>query len=132
MYPPTVLIVDDDPQVRHCIATLLDTQGYRVAQAANGFEALDYLHSHDRPCLILLDLTMPKMNGWVFRAHLREDPGLASIPVVVLSGVPDLYRETTDLNVFYLDKPPHWPVLLSIVECYALRPESDSMLAGRE
>lgn len=132
MHSPTVLIVDDDPQVRHCIVLLLEEQGYRVAQAANGFEALDYLRSHDRPCLILLDLTMPKMNGWVFRAELQEDPGLSSIPVVVLSGVPDLYRETTDLNVFYLDKPPDWPVLLSIVECYAPRPRCGGSLSGLE
>ena len=61
--------------------------GYTVAMAADGREALDRLRRQWRPSLILLDLTMPVMNGWQFRAEQRLDPALSGIPVVVLSAV---------------------------------------------
>jgi len=79
-----VLIIEDDPSLREVIAELLVDMGYEVGQARNGLEGLDEA-SHHRPDLILLDLMMPAMNGWQFRAAQKEDPSLADIPVIVMS-----------------------------------------------
>jgi CheY-like chemotaxis protein len=79
-----VLIIEDDPSLREVIAELLEDVGYEVAQARNGLEGLDEA-SHHRPDLILLDLMMPAMNGWQFRAAQKEDAALATIPVIVMS-----------------------------------------------
>jgi CheY-like chemotaxis protein len=81
-----ILVVDDDDDVREALRRLLDDEGYAVAVASNGVEALDYLRSSaPRPSVILLDLMMPVMNGWQFRGVQKKDPDLCSIPVVVLS-----------------------------------------------
>jgi two-component system response regulator MprA len=80
-----VLVVEDDPDISSMLVEVLDLEGYRTATAANGREALNLLHAGLRPRLILLDLMMPELNGWQFRAAQLEDPRLAEIPVVVLS-----------------------------------------------
>jgi CheY-like chemotaxis protein len=88
MDPPatTVMIVDDDHDIRSILAEVLEDEGYRVAAAANGVEALGQLRSGDPlPGVILLDLMMPFMDGWAFRAVQRDDPSLARIPVLVLT-----------------------------------------------
>lgn len=102
-----ILIVDDDPDLRELMSDLLASHGYAVETAADGQEALDYLHSsRASPSLIILDLMMPRMDGWEFREHQRADPELARIPVVVFSGVHDLERCTRDIAaVEILPKP---------------------------
>src|SRR2546428_6585449 len=81
-----VLIVEDDAGVRGAFAALLASEGYRVLEAADGLEALRLLRAaEDLPCLILLDLMMPRMNGWDFRAVQRRDERLDSNPVGVVS-----------------------------------------------
>jgi CheY-like chemotaxis protein len=60
-------------------------EGYRTVSAANGREALDKLPNMPKPCLILLDLMMPVMNGWEFAEALQGDVELAAIPIVVLT-----------------------------------------------
>jgi CheY-like chemotaxis protein len=86
---PRVLIVDDDADIRASLAELLRLSGYEVEQADNGMAALERIASDSRPCVILLDLMMPVMNGWQFLELLRrrEDPALASLPVVVLTAL---------------------------------------------
>ena len=79
-----VLVVDDDPDARHRLRTVLEKNGWSVQEAANGAEALKHV-LHAPPHLILLDLTMPVMDGFAFLHRLRETPGCADIPVVVLS-----------------------------------------------
>ncbi len=86
-----VLVVDDDAAARDRLRTLLTRNGWTVAEAANGQEALDHVR-RARPRLILLDLTMPVMDGFTFLHDLRELEGCAHIPVVVLSAR-DLTRE---------------------------------------
>jgi CheY-like chemotaxis protein len=77
-----------------------------VACAANGREALDHLGGPDRPCLILLDLSMPVMDGWEFLARQRRSPLLAHIPVILVSAEGDLPRLATSLGVAgYFPKP---------------------------
>jgi len=79
-----VLVVDDDPDTRQRMRTVLEKNGWTVAEASNGLEALDHV-AHALPKLILLDLTMPVMDGFSFLCTLRERPGCADVPVVVLS-----------------------------------------------
>jgi CheY-like chemotaxis protein len=80
-----ILVVEDDSAIRQSLAELLEDEGFEVTCAANGAEALTTLAGGDAPSLILLDLTMPVMDGWTFRTAQRSDPSLARIPTVVLS-----------------------------------------------
>jgi two-component system chemotaxis response regulator CheY len=81
----TILIVDDDIDVRRSLSDFLEDEGYSVAAASNGRIALDLLRGGVRPALILLDLMMPGMDGWDFRQAQLEDPALASVPVVIVT-----------------------------------------------
>ena len=81
----TILVVDDDPDVREALADLLHSRGYRVSSAADGAKALQWLRESDAVCLILLDLMMPVMDGHEFLEHRNADPALAGIPVVVIT-----------------------------------------------
>jgi CheY-like chemotaxis protein len=81
----TILLVDDDEDLRGLMQAVLEREDYEVAVAANGREALDWLRSGGRPALILLDLMMPEMNGWQFRAAQLAEPAWADIPVVVVT-----------------------------------------------
>ena len=81
----TILIVEDDSDVRESLAVFLEGEGYSVVEAEHGKEALRCLRSSTDFCLILLDLFMPMMNGWAFRDEQLRDPSLAAIPVVVIS-----------------------------------------------
>src|SRR5262245_26424980 len=88
-----VLVVEDDIATREMITLVLAGEGYRVAAACNGADALERLKTFERPDVILLDLRMPVMDGCDFCRRRQEDPDLASIPVVVLTAVPDLIEE---------------------------------------
>ena len=79
-----ILVVDDDPDARARLRTVLERNGWSVDEAANGQEALDRV-AHAPPQLILLDLTMPLMDGFAFLHELRQRPGSGHIPVVVLT-----------------------------------------------
>lgn len=85
MHPHRILIVDDDADIRESLADVLELEGFSVVCAANGREALDYLARSEPPCMILLDLMMPIMDGWQFLVEQRRDPSIARIPVVVIS-----------------------------------------------
>ena len=114
-----VLIVEDDTDLRETLADLLQAEGYRTAEAANGREALTRLRQAGLPCLILLDLMMPVMNGWEFREALRQDAALASIPVAILTGVRNSTDQAAALDaVGYFQKPLDFDALLATVEMY--------------
>jgi CheY-like chemotaxis protein len=81
-----VLIVEDDDDIRADLTAILRVKGFAVQEAANGRDALARLREGERPCVIVLDLMMPVMNGWELRAAMRQEPELAAIPVVVVSG----------------------------------------------
>jgi CheY-like chemotaxis protein len=83
----SVLIVDDDPNLVRLMSKFLTLEGFAPVPAANGAEALTYLRGGGNANVILLDLRMPVMDGWTFRKEQRGDPGLAGIPIVVLSGM---------------------------------------------
>ena len=82
-----VLVVDDDCSMRECLSALLQVEGYSVLEAENGQTALEVLEKPPYlPCMILLDLAMPVMNGREFLKLRAKDPVLRKIPVVVVSG----------------------------------------------
>lgn len=82
----TILLVEDDEIVRRAVQMVLEWEGYQVQCAGNGQEALDALRSgQTQPCLILLDVMMPVLDGEQFRQEQLRDPNLASIPVIVVS-----------------------------------------------
>lgn len=83
--PGDILIVDDDADTRKRLRTILERQGWTIAEASNGQEALDVV-MHAPPQIILLDLTMPVMDGFTFLQVLRQRPGCEDIPVIVLTG----------------------------------------------
>lgn len=119
---PTVLVVDDDHGIRTALAMVLEDEGLRCTTAANGAEALELLRSGVRPDLIILDLMMPVMSGFEFRAAQRADPALAAIPTVVLSAAGEPSSRLRELGVEVFRKPPDLTQLLEII---------DRHLAGR-
>ena len=84
-----ILVIDDNRAVREALVTLLEARGFGARGVSNGREALETLRAGFEACLILLDLTMPIMDGWKFRELQRQDPRLAEIPVVVLATLSD-------------------------------------------
>lgn len=82
---PDVFIVDDDVDGVDALTYLLESHGYHVKSAGNGREALQYLRGGARPCVVILDLAMPVMNGWQFLAAREGDKTLSSIPVIVVT-----------------------------------------------
>jgi CheY-like chemotaxis protein len=82
---PAVMIVEDDRDTREMLGRFLELEGFDVHTAANGRQALDSLRAGDPASVILLDLMMPVMDGWQFRAAQINDPDLSHIPVVVVT-----------------------------------------------
>jgi CheY-like chemotaxis protein len=113
-----VLIVDDDFALRDALCAALEGEGFSVAAVSNGEEALEYLRNGARPCLVLLDLMMPIMNGWEFRAEQRQDPELADIPVIVLSAFARSGDEELRGIERFLRKPFELSDLLAAVRAY--------------
>jgi DNA-binding response OmpR family regulator len=95
---PTVLVVDDDPNICGMLEVYLTLEGFDVLTACNGREALRQLHDH-HPALILLDLMMPVMDGVEFRRQQQREPRLQAIPVLCLSARHDAREIATQLGV---------------------------------
>jgi CheY-like chemotaxis protein len=119
-----VLIVEDDPDVREMLAALLVTEGFHAVSAEDGLEALHLLRALRHrapqiPCLILLDLTMPRLSGNEFRRAQLGDPTVAAVPVAVMSGAVDLEQRARSLGaVATLSKPIDCEMLLKVVRRY--------------
>ena len=90
---PSILVVDDDPDIRETLAEALCDGGRRVTTARDGYDALEKLHSVERPCLILLDMMMPRMSGLEFLDQLWRQPDLQDVAVVVMSAHDGLRRQ---------------------------------------
>jgi CheY-like chemotaxis protein len=120
-----LVIVDDDDDLRSTLVDVLAAQGYEVAafgDARAALAALAALEDGQRPFLILLDLMMPGMSGWEFRAAQLEQAALASIPVVVVTAATvmnDGARTLSDIEI--LRKPFDLDTLLAVVDRYAAR-----------
>ena len=109
-----ILVIDDDVDVRNVMSLLLRAEGYRVATAANGRDALDYLGQGEVPDLILLDVMMPVMDGWQFLQRQQQDPALAQIPIIILSAASDV----TSVAVAHFQKPVPFDQLLETIKKY--------------
>ncbi len=81
----TVLVIDDDADVRAMVTSTIESVGMRTAEVANGRAALDWLLGHPQPALVLLDLMMPKMDGFEFLERVRQNPRFVDLPIVVLT-----------------------------------------------
>ena len=119
-----MLIVDDDPGTRRMLSALLVTKGFHAVTAEDGLEALHLLRTVKRrapevPCLVLLDLTMPRLSGQAFRRAQLDDPMLASVPVAVMSGEVDAEARGQTLGaVATLTKPIDLDLMLNVVRRY--------------
>ena len=109
-----ILVVEDNDDVREMMAVTLELEGHRVRTAVNGRDALEQLRVGEKPCVILLDLMMPVMNGWEFRRALEHDPSLADVPVVVISAATGEIVKNTRADAF-IPKPIDMDRLLDVV-----------------
>jgi CheY-like chemotaxis protein len=86
---PAVLLVEDDADTREVVRTLLEEEGYDTVAVSDGQEAIDYLSACDElPCLVLLDLLMPRVGGVAVLSWMRTQPRLSDVPVAVISARP--------------------------------------------
>lgn len=119
-----ILIVEDDTQTREMLASLLALEGFYAIGAEDGLEALHLLRTVRHraphvPCLVLLDLKMPRLGGKEFRRAQLGDPTVASVPVAVMSGATDLEQRAQALGaVAAVTKPIDVERLLSVVRTY--------------
>ena len=116
---PTVLVIDDDRDLRESLCEVLTEEGYAATGAADGKEALEYLRSvSELPRLVFLDLMMPRMNGWQFRDAQKADPRLAGIPVAVVTAMgSDTLVRSIDADQV-IRKPPGIDELLDVCRRY--------------
>lgn len=111
----TVLVVEDDLDIREVMRMVLEASGYEVLEAGDGAEALVVARAH-RPRLILLDLMMPGMDGFQFRESQLRDPAIAAIPVVIVSGGGAVPEKAAELGAAgYLVKPTDLQRLLAVM-----------------
>jgi len=120
---PKVLVVEDTPELRSLLEVRLRQSGYLVVSADSGEEALRVLAEKGPPDVAVLDVTMPGMSGLDLHARLREDPSLATIPVIFLSAriQPEDIAAGRALGAVYLTKPVVILALTKAIE-RALRP----------
>lgn len=116
-----VLVVEDDADVREAVTVLIESEGEAVQAigAADGREAMAYLRDHPPPCLVLLDLMMPVVNGWQVIDWLRQRPDLNDVPVVVLSAATRERRKdviATGRVASFLQKPCRAEDLLAAIQ----------------
>lgn len=121
-----ILIVEDDPDIRELLSALLSTEGFHAIAAEDGLEALHLLRTVRHrapqvPCLVLLDLKMPRLSGNEFRRAQLEDPTVAAVPVAVMSGATDAEQRAHALGaVATVTKPIDFDVLLDVVRRYCV------------
>jgi CheY-like chemotaxis protein len=110
---PPVLVVDDDPDIRDTLRDVIEAEGFTVACASNGREALALLGVGLRPALVVLDLMMPTMTGWELLAALRADRALVDLPVAVMSAAGE--RAAPAGATWFLRKPIDLDALLELL-----------------
>ena len=112
----SILIVEDDPDIRGSLRDVLEDEGYRVVTACDGRDALRTLDEIARPCLILLDLMMPVMDGAEFLDHMRRRRDLSDVAVMVVSAWPDAANSVEATG--FVSKPIDLEVLLAAIARY--------------
>jgi CheY-like chemotaxis protein len=117
--PPTILVVDDDRDVREAVAELLDDHGYRAVQSADGREAEAYLRDNPSPACVVLDLMMPRLDGWAVAALMRQGR-LPQVPLIVMTAAGDQWGYPTSPERL-LKKPVDPRKLVAMVQSVAPR-----------
>jgi CheY-like chemotaxis protein len=120
---PEILIVDDDPDILDGILMILESQDYQLRTARDGVECLNQIR-HEQPDLLILDLLMPRMDGWGVIREVRKDPQYAGMPIMILTTViEDASRRRYELETghamdiqAYMEKPAKPNELLEKVE----------------
>ena len=130
---PTLLVVDDEPEINKLVARIFEKRGYRVNSALDGAEALASV-KRERPDLLILDLNLPKVDGWEVCRQLKSDPATRSIPIIMLTAA---HANVDDAQIGlglgadeYVAKPFVRAVLLHNVERLLGRPESEETNPG--
>src|SRR4051812_48407004 len=112
-----LLIVEDDEAIRHMMQDVLEIEGYEIVTAADGQEGLELLRSSDEtPCVIILDMMMPRMNGWQFLDEQRLDPRFSGIPVIVCSAYTESAKAVRPSA--FVAKPVQLPSLTNAVRSF--------------
>jgi CheY-like chemotaxis protein len=126
-------VVEDEPELREVLQVALEADGYDVATAVNGRDALKHLRTTADTCLIILDLHVPVMNGREFRAAQLRDRSLAWIPVIVISGGLEAARDARELGArAFMRKPVDVDALREAVrqvECRRAQPGQEQRQA---
>lgn len=117
--PRRILLVEDDADINATLREMLEEEGYEVIATPNGRAALEALEHLPAPCLVLLDVEMPWMDGYDFITHLRENPRHAEDPVVVVTASRRVPPDAAEV----LHKPFDFEVLLSAVQRYCGAPQ---------
>jgi len=115
-----ILVIEDHEDTRHMVQTALECDGFKTVGAPDGLRGLQALRQY-RPCMILLDLSMPVMDGWKFRSEQQHlsDPELAGVPVVVLSALLDCQEHGCNLGAAdVIPKPIDLDRMLRVVEAH--------------
>lgn len=121
-----VLVVEDTDDSRDVLGALLEIEGYRVAYAVDGRDALDQLEGGLRPCLILLDVSMPRMNGIEFRRAQTADERFRDIPVILYSAVHEITWLYPSLDATVCRKPIDVDHILQLVAERCAPPQAAS------
>ena len=108
---PVVLVVEDEDDARETLKDLLELRGYHVQTAADGQQALDFIDTTDRICIVLLDLFMPNVDGWKVYESLQASGKLPSLKVVITTSAPHRAPPGADVMVKPLDLPKLFDVL---------------------
>lgn len=118
-----VLVVDDDPDLVEAVSMKLEAENYRVAKAYDGVEAMESIKA-EKPALVVLDVMMPRKNGWVVCDEIKKNDQLKDIAVVMLTAVADAVQTTsythyegkTTLADDYIPKPIDLDKLMEIID----------------
>jgi CheY-like chemotaxis protein len=116
----TVLVVEDDPDIREVLEEMLDSGGHRVLTASNGREALAVLDRLASPCLVLLDLMMPVMSGFAFLEELQRRPDHPQVSVLLISANAQVEQAARGSGVVgFVKKPFDLDDVLALVDTHA-------------
>lgn len=112
----SVLVVEDCEDLRELEVSFIESFGCKVASASNGQEALNILASIPNPCIVLLDLMMPVMNGRQFLNQIKKSEKYSNIPVLIVSAIADV--SDTSGAIGYLKKPINLDLLKNAIAQY--------------
>ena len=114
--PKTIFVIEDDPGISFVLSELLEGEGFKVQVAENGVVALELLQKHGVPSLILLDMIMPKMNGWEFAKEFTEKYDHLC-PIIVMTAAADAKQRAKDINaVDLIEKPFDFDQFLATIK----------------